>query len=222
VQWFHAQGIDDVSFLEGISLPDGRVRFDARWPSRKLPALPTIESDQHHVDTDLRAAMSRFFGAWATTHDFEALTTSVFAPVPPMPRTSGARREAVGLDRTELLARLQAWRLHDHGRIAEITHASGPWSAKQKSAVATAAREKDAYADYAQATDAFFPLVVKGPEPSPLIAFQIARVENSSSGNPRAIAFAKFRHVPYDTVQILVERVDGRWVVRSIDAIVEH
>ena len=221
-QWFRAHGIEDVSFLEGISLPDGPTRFDGRWPSRKLPALPTIESDQHHIDAALRGAMSHFFGTWATTHDFEALAASVLAPGPPTQPANAARRETVGPDRAELVARLQVWRLRDHGRIAEIAHASGPLTARQKSVVAAAARAKDAYADYAQATDAFFPLVVKGAEPSPLLGFLIAPVESAPSGNPRAIAFAKFRHVPYDTVQILVERVDGRWVVRSIDAIVEH
>jgi hypothetical protein len=41
-KWFEAQGFQDVSFLEAISLPDGAERFDQRWRGRKLTPLRTL------------------------------------------------------------------------------------------------------------------------------------------------------------------------------------
>src|SRR3989442_6206649 len=44
--WFVAHGASDVSFLEGISLPDGAKAFEQQWPGRKLPPLAPKESRQ--------------------------------------------------------------------------------------------------------------------------------------------------------------------------------
>jgi len=47
-------------------------------------------------------------------------------------------------------------------------------------------------------------------------------VANSKHGNPRVIAVTKFRHAPYDTVEVLGERIDNRWYIVAIRAVVDH
>jgi hypothetical protein len=63
---------------------------------------------------------------------------------------------------------------------------------------------------------------VNGPEPSPLLAFILYPVQSSKQGNPRAIAVTKFRHAPYDTVEVLAERIVNRWYIVAIRAVVDH
>jgi hypothetical protein len=35
-------------------------------------------------------------------------------------------------------------------------------------------------------------------------------------------AVTKFRHLPYDTVGVIADKIDGRWRVTSIVSIVDH
>ena len=84
------------------------------------------------------------------------------------------------------------------------------------------AKDGKSLARYASPTEAFFPLEVKGPEPSPLLGFVIAAIEPSAAGHQRAVAMTKLRHAPYDTLVILAERLDGRWRIVSLGATVDH
>ena len=222
-KWFEAQGIKDVSFLEGISLPDGAERFDLRWPGRKLPPLRTLQSTQHHIEQDLLDSMSRFFTQWVSTTDFDALAAEMAEPETAV----GSTREwqSLGLtpaSRAELAARLRAWRIRDHGRVAELAHATQPLTASQRSTLSEIARDPGHLANYPAPTEAFFPLLVNGPEPSPLLAFILYPVASSKQGNPRVIAVTKFRHAPYDAVEALGERIDNRWYIVAIRAVVDH
>jgi hypothetical protein len=47
-------------------------------------------------------------------------------------------------------------------------------------------------------------------------------VATESNQNPRAIAVTKFRHLPYDTVGVIADKIDGVWRVTSIVSIVDH
>jgi hypothetical protein len=215
-KWFQAQGIADVSFLEGITLPDGGERFEQHWAGRKLPPIPTAASTQHHIDAGLLEAMSRFFSTWIQTRDFDALAAEVAAP------TGTSTNGVAPADRAELAARLRAWRVRDHGRVAELAHAPGPLSVDQRNTLAALAADPNQLARYEEPKEAFFPLLARGPEASPLLAFLTYPVDPAPGGNARAIAATKFRHAPYDTVEVLVERIDQRWRVLSIRAIVDH
>ena len=222
-KWFEAQGINDVSFLEGISLPDGAERFDLRWPGRKLPPLRTLQSTQHHIEQDLLDAMSRFFTQWVSTTDFDALAAQMAEPQ----SAAGLAGEwqSLGLapaSRAELAARLRAWRIRDHGRVADLAHATHALTASQRSELSAIARDPRQLANYPAPTEAYFPLLVNGPEPSPLLAFILYPVASSKLGNPRVIAVTKFRHAPYDAVEVLGERVANRWYVVAIRAVVDH
>lgn len=222
-KWFAAQGIDDVSFLEGISIPDGAQRFDLRWPGRKLPPLSTLQSTQHHLAQDLLDAMSRFFTQWVSATDFDALAAEMAVPpTPAHPAGDAQSPETAPADKAELAARLRAWRIRDHGRIAEIAHAPHALSAQQRAELSRIASDPRQLASYTTPVEAYFPLLVNGPEPSPLLGFILYPISPSSRGNARVIAVAKFRHAPYDTVEVLAERIENRWRIAAIRAVVDH
>jgi hypothetical protein len=110
----------------------------------------------------------------------------------------------------------------DHGRVADIAHSTSPLTPQQRTQVATIAKNKDALAHIAELNEAFVPLLIKGPEPSPLLGFVISNLPRSAAGNDRFAATAKFRHVPYDTMLVVAEKVDGRWQITSLGATVDH
>ena len=101
--WFAAHGINDVSFLEGISLPDGAEPFLQHWPGRKLPPLSTEKSRQHAVDAGLLDFYNRFFARWLATDDFVA----VVAEFSQAPDTSEGTA-TTSMSREELESRTQA------------------------------------------------------------------------------------------------------------------
>ena len=215
--WFVAEGITDVSFLEGISLPDGPQPLELNWPGRKLPPLDSMQSRQHETSTDLLNFYSRFFARWLSGIDFEAMAVE-FGADPPQ---RGKRMSATARQ-TELAARLRVWRMRDHGRVAEIAHALQPLSAKQRATLAEIGRKPNAYAQYRSPAEAFFPLLPRGKEVSPLLPFFVSTAAAGKSRNPRAIAVAKLRHAPYDTLAVAAEKIGGRWHVISIASVVDH
>ena len=219
-KWFNEHGIADVSFLEGITLADGTEAFDLRWEAHKLPRLTKLDSTQHHVDPDLLDFFSRFFTQWTSTDDFDALAAAFGAALPVSPKA--ARAPLAPMSAAELAARLRAWRIRDHGRVADLAHAPQPLTAQQRNTLASIAKNPAALARYASPADAFFPLLEKTPEPVPLLGFLVNTVAPATGGGERALATAKFRHVPYDTLEVLAERVDGRWRVVSLAATVDH
>jgi hypothetical protein len=218
--WFVSQGITDVSFLEGVSLMDGTQPFELRWPGRKLPPLAALQSRQHDVEAGLLEFYNRFFARWVSTTDFDAIV-SEFGPGldPRSAKRAGGSADSSG--KSELVARLKVWRIRDHGRVAEIAHSIQALTPRQHSALNAVAKEPNAYARYEPPADAFFPLLPRGKEASPLLPFFVG-VATESNQNPRAIAVTKFRHLPYDTVGVIADKIDGVWRVTSIVSIVDH
>ena len=198
--WFAAQGIEDVSFLEGTSLPDGERPFTLKWDGRRLPPVPTHQSRQHHVDAALLDFYHRVFERWMTTQDFDTLA-----------------RDAGAGNRAELAAQLRLWRLRDHGRVAGLAHACEALTPKQRGALAAIAAERGAYVAYESYLDAFFPLLPRTEDVSPLLPFFVATPSADT-----AVAVAKLRHAPYDSIAVLAhKRADG-WRVTSVASTVDH
>jgi hypothetical protein len=197
--WFASQGISDVSFLEGISLPDGARGFDLKWPGRRLPPIPTYQVRQHDVDPDLLEFYHQFFARWTATRDFEKLASQFGAG-----------------NRAELAARLKLWRLRDHGRIADMAHSPRLLTEAQQSSLDAIGKERSAYATYPSQLDTYFPLLPRTEGVSPLLPFFVA------TSNGRAVAVVKFRHAPYDTVAVVAEKRHNRWRVTSIVSTVDH
>jgi hypothetical protein len=203
--WFAAHGVKDVSFLEGISLPDGARAFEQHWRGRKLPPLAAAESRQHAIDADVLAFYNRFFARWLGTEDFGAVAAQF--------GTTAAQ--------SELAMRLMLWRLRDHGSVSELAHAAAPLTTQQRASLDAIAKRPNAYARYPTIADAYFPLLPHGEGVSPLLPFFVG-VATSAGGRPRALAVTKFRHAPYDVVGVVAERVDATWRVMSIVSAVDH
>lgn len=217
-RWFEQQGSPDTGWLRLLSLPDGAWKPSAAWSGDRLPALASAESRQNNVDTDLLKFVNEFFAGWLGSDDFAA-TAAAFGPDVP----AGAKPVDPARARSrELAARLQVWRLRDHGSAAALAHATQALSPPQLRQLATLAGRPDAYVRVARVPDAVLPILPNVVEPMPLLPFVIAPIAASSDGAPRATATVKFRHAPYDSVVVLVERDGGRWRVVAIDSVVEH
>lgn len=199
-EWFAAQKIADVSFLEGISLPDGARPFDHKWRGRRLPGVPTHQSRQHHVEPGLLDFYHRFFERWMTTRDFAALAAE-FGPAAPERRA-------------ELAARLKLWRVRDHGRVAELAHAMRALTDEERARVEAI----KALAVYEKHLDAYFPLLPRIDGVSPLLPFFVAETAKDRT----AVAAVKFRHAPYDAVAVRAVKTARGWRVESIVGTVEH
>jgi len=182
-----------------------------------LPPLASIQSRQHEIAPDLLSFYSRLFARWLSATDFEAQVAE-FGPVA-APR---GKHVASPVNRDELAARLRAWRLRDHGRVAEIAHALQPLTASQRATIASLGRHPNAYAQYDKPADGLFPLLPREAQVSPLLPFYIGVVKNEKNKTSTAVAVAKFRHAPYDTVAVVSEKIDGRWHVVSIASVVDH
>ncbi|MFL6663834.1 MAG: hypothetical protein ACJ8G7_16805, partial [Rhizobacter sp.] len=249
--WFETNGIADVSFLEGLSLPDGQQPFELRWPGRKLPTLTSVVSTQHRIAPDLLDFFSRFFDRWIATSDFDSLAaeyggtgtgTGTKAEAkdnnkandnndaadnkPKAKNADKAKRPAAhstqSADARELAARLKVWLIRDHGSVADLAHAAAPLTARQLTALDAQVRKPNAYAHYDASRLGYFPLLPKEEEASPLVAFLITPLPAAPGTAPRAVATVKFRHAPYDAVEVLAEKAAEHWRVVSIASTVEH
>ena len=216
--WFAAHGMNDISFLEGISLPNGTEPFLQHWAGRKLPPLRTEKSRQHAVDAGLLDFYNRFFARWLSTEDFAA----VVAEFSQAPDTSEGTATTT-MSREQLESRLKLWRLRDHGRVAEIALRREPLTAEQRAEIDAIAIRPDAYVNYAPLSSAYYPLLPwgDGDDVSPLLPFFIGVIA-PNAGHPQAIAVTKFRHAPYDIVAVISEATNGQWRVKSIVSTVDH
>jgi hypothetical protein len=216
-RWFAAHGMDDVSFLEGISLPDGEEAFLQHWPGRKLPPLSTEESRQHAIDASLLDFYNRFFRRWLSVEDFAA----VAAEFSKIPATSGGTGGAA-ISPEELESRLKLWRLRDHGRIAGLALQRDALTAEERVSIDAIAKQADAYARYEPLSSAYYPLLpAAGDDVSPLLPYFIGLV-SPNGGHLQAIAVTKFRHAPYNIVGVISENISGQWLVTSIVSIADH
>jgi len=217
--WFAAHGFEDVSFLEGTSLRDGSQPFVLKWGGRRLPPLPDAKSRQHFIDQDVLDFMSRFFSDWMTTDNLPELAAAVTAPPPPGPRARGA---FVPLDKNEIAAQLKLWLMRDHGAAADLAHAPLRLTGKQIASVEAAAKVPGALVRYKAATDGLVPLVTKGKDASPLLPFIIGDTPPADGGNRRVAAITRLRHLPYDTVAVIAEMIEGQWRVIGFASTVDH
>lgn len=215
--WFAARGVTDAAFLGGTSLPDGVLPFAEEWGNRRIPKLPALVSRQHETDPALLDFYNGFFRAWLTADGFDSIAADYAVAA-----SAGKSSAAIPFDKGQLAARLRLWRIRDHGAVAEIAHAQGRLTRKQLAAVAALARNPEALARYADPADAVVPLVTNSTVASPLLPFIVRKAPAAANGNERAIAVAKLRHLPYDSIGVVGERVNGTWKVVALVAVVDH
>jgi hypothetical protein len=217
-RWFTTHGMDDVSFLEGISLPDGAEAFLEHWPGRKLPPLSTDVSRQHAIDAQLLDFYNRFFARWLSGEDFAAVVAE-FSKVP----DASAGTAGAAMSPEQLESHLKLWRLRDHGSVAGLAPRREALTADERATIDALANQPDAYVRYKPLSSAYYPLlpVSDDNDVSPLLPFFIGMV-SPKAGHPQAIAVAKFRHAPYNIVGVISENVDSQWRVTSIVSTVDH
>jgi len=215
-RWFAAQGIEDVAFLNGTSLPDG-AGFAAPGPlalGRALPQLPGEATTQYSAKPDVKEFFDDFFAQWLMSAKPEAVLG-----------------KATTAQQRQLAARLKLWRLQNHGGAAALAHTLQPLSAAQLKAVDALARKPGAYVSYQKLTDAFFPLLEDSPVATPLLPFIIHALPaqegaqqqgEQQKGVERAIAIVKLRHLPYDELGVIAEKSDGKWHAVDLIAVVSH
>lgn len=202
--WFRAHGINDVSFLSMISVPDGTEAIAEPWQGRKLPSLSDARTRQYEVPEDAKHFFDHFFEAWLHSDKPEsALGTGTHSAV-----------------EQELGTRLKLWRMRDHGVAAELAHVVGVLTKKQRQTADRLARSKNAYVRYDTLKDAYFPLLQQGPGVSPMLPYVI-HVLPGSNGD-RIIAVTKLRHVPYDEIGIIAEKVGKSWRPVKLISAVSH
>jgi hypothetical protein len=207
--WFRAHGIEDVSFLSGMSLPDGAHSFEPTWRGRRLPPLVSMHAGQHGARQDALDFFSAFFSDWASATRFGPMA---------------AKYGADGVPPPEFAARLGLWRMTDHGKAAPLAHTQAAFTSRQLNEARALLRKPGALATYAAPQEAYFPMLpkVSATGASPLAPFIVVPLPDSAQGHPRLIAVAKFFHAPYDTIGVVAEFDAEHWHITDLTAIAEH
>jgi len=206
-RWFVANGVNEVAFLQGTSLPDG-AGFVSLGPLALPRALPPLRSDttaQYAARQDAKDFFDSFFARWLMSVQPES-----------------ALGKAIPGQPGDLPARLRLWRLEDHGAAAVLVHAPGTLASAQLQQVESLARKPGAYVTYKKLADAFFPLLEDSPKATPLLPYIIHALPASEQGKERAIAIAKLRHLPYDELGVIAAKADGQWHVIDLVSVVSH
>ncbi|MCY1206864.1 hypothetical protein D9M72_184450 [compost metagenome] len=219
-RWFVERGFNDVSFLEGTSLPDGGRPWTTVWPGRRLPAVKWDGPRQWDAPEEAQRFFKTFFSVWLGSSDpAAALDTGVSV-------TSTDLRGSVG--RKELAMRLRLWRVRDHGRVSELLHTDRPLDAHQMRIAEGYTRSASVYVSCANPADAFFPLMGVDKRATPVVPFLVRElsdeggIRSGGKGPSRFRAIAKFRHAPYDEVAFTAERTNEGWRIVSVESIVDH
>jgi hypothetical protein len=184
-----------------------------------LPTLNTVQSRQRDVPADVLNFYARFLGRWLSATDFEAVAAE-FGTDTSKPGKGSAL--LIRANRAELAGRLRAWRIRDHGRVAEIAHSIQPLTATQRATLAEIGKAPGAYARYNSPAGGLFPLLLRASKASPPLPFFVSMQSAGKGRNPKAIAVFKFRHAPYDALAVVAEKLDGRWRLVSIGSTVDH
>lgn len=216
--WFVAQGIESTAFLEGISLPNGPRPGPLAFGGRKLPPLKNATSSQHDVPVDARAFFDRLMARWLGSESVESVVADM-AGGNALP-AKGATLAKADPSVRDLAARMKAWKLNDHGAVAELLHTRAALKPAQLQAIDRLARAPGALVRPAAVADAFFPLLAKGKYASPLLPYIVRELPAAAGAKPRVVAIARLRHAPYDTLAWIAERGNSGWrLVAMVSAV---
>ncbi|MGH8778425.1 hypothetical protein [Paraburkholderia sp.] len=206
--WFKQHSIDDISFLDAISLPDGARWTPVRWRGAKLPALTTNVSTQAGVSQEALDFYNAFFTVWLTAKP------GTYAWEKYIQTSKNQHRGLTNVDKSiasDTTLQLRLWRLRDHGSALPFTCSTkGEGLAGQKAAMRLI-KKPGSIAQYANIAEALFPLLLEGVAPSPLLPFVVYALKPSQDGDARSIALVKLRDAPYDTLGLVAKQTKGSW-----------
>ena len=201
-EWFVKQGIADTEFLEGTTLPDGPKPGALHFDGRQLPPLEKAASLQYDVPTDAREFFDRLFVRWLGNEPVEAIVAS-------SPHAA------------QMQARLKVWKLRDHGAAARLAHLTRPYSAAEIAQVNVLSKHAEANVAIAP-EQAFFPLVTHTPNLSPLLPYILHTLPSRAASAPSAIAIARLKHAPRDTIGFLAEKSASGWTLVDVISVVDQ
>jgi hypothetical protein len=216
-QWFVKQGMEDTAFLDGITLPDGTDPGQLNFAGRQLPPLSKPASMQHDAPPDAREFFDRLIVRWLGDEPVE----SVVADLATHKVDSRKGSAATSSQAAQLTARLKAWKLRDHGTAARLAHLTRPYTAAEIAQVNVLSKQPTAYVAVA-VEQAFFPLVTRGPAPSPLLPYILHILPGQDASEPRAVAVMRLKHAPRDTIGLLAEKSAGGWTLVDVVSVVDQ
>jgi hypothetical protein len=206
-EWFEGHGISEISFLAGISLPDGNRGRDLHWSGRRLPALETNESHQHDVDPEIRAFFDAVLKRLTSRRDLEKVAAEV---------TASNSALAMAL-------KMRLWLLRDHGTAAPFLHGRWPLRGKALTDATRLTRSQQGLIPTTRySSEAVFPLQALANYATPLLPYVTRTARPGLGGNQRAVALLRFVHAPYDTVALVAERHGSSWRLVDIVATPDH
>jgi hypothetical protein len=215
--WFVDQGIQDTGFLEGISLPDGPKPGPLGFDGRTLPPLTTPASMQHEVPSDAREFFDRLIVRWLGNEPVEGVVAEMAQP-----KVNSSRRDmASSSHAVQLTTRLKLWKLRDHGAAARLAHSTRAFSKAEMAQVNALGKQPSANVA-GPAEHAFFPLVTRGPNPSPLLPYILRVLPGQDASVQRAIATARLRHAPRDTIGFVAEKSASGWTLVDVVSVVDQ
>ncbi|SAK79693.1 hypothetical protein AWB77_03908 [Caballeronia fortuita] len=206
--WFVAQGIPDVHFMEGTTLPDGSDTWNVRSKPSLLPELTAQTSQQYDVPQDVGTFFDELIKSWITDDDLDKSLRKY------LPSESKSAIE-------ELCARLKLLRMRDHGVAAALVHQRARFSRSDLKRIHSLTRDPSVYVHPASLADAMLPLTPKEAPISPLLPY-LVREQPGSNNVPRALAIMRLNHLPYDTVALSAERTRSGWKLLNVVVAVDH
>ncbi len=150
--WFAANDVTDITFLDGTSLPDGPTWKATRWKGRRDIPTPMPPTAQSGVDKALIDFYSGFFSDWVTT-----------SPVDKRWLSSLASGRTPAPD-DALVNQLIGWRLRDHGSYLALEAQSQP-----ERGASSPLRQRAAFEVFKSLNSAVLPLILEGDKPSPIL-----------------------------------------------------
>ncbi|NYT61903.1 hypothetical protein H0A66_06150 [Alcaligenaceae bacterium] len=207
--WFKMQGVQDVAFLDTITITDGLAYWGKHRPLNYWkPGHPPVERSDFSVLPSTAEArfMGEFFTAWATKKNLASLVEShiAFSAY----RDGLAQGEPRKVDFTVVATQLAFWRVRDHGSVAQ----DHDLIALERGKIADIApRIREADEPYPDAELAFLPFDSSG---LPVVTW----VWPQADGRTLFVGAVRFSHAPKDLVIVVADKIDGRLKVVSISS----
>lgn len=215
-EWFLSQGFTETDFLEGVTIPDGPKPGSMQFDGRQLPSLATAVSTQHDAPQDVRDFFDRLMVRWLGKESLDAVAADLTRS-----DSSSVRRAASSSRVAQLAARLKLWKMRDHGTAARLVHLGRDLSATEIAQVKVLTKQSSVYVE-AGPQQALFPLVALGPNPSPLLPYILRMLPAKGGAGSRAIAIARLKHAPHDTVGFVAEKTLGGWKLVDVVSVVDQ
>jgi hypothetical protein len=208
LNWFAAEGVRDVGFLEGITLPDGAGMEPVQFTGSLLPKLNVSTSSQYDAPEEQRAFFDKLFSSWLVA-GIPGASLGEFV--------GGTKR-----DSDQVIARMKLLKIRDHGLTAEMLHRKGRLNSRDLARIDSWSRATAAQIRPVSVADAFLALTAATDKASPLLPYILRPLQASRASAERVVAITRLKHLPYDTEGWIAEKTDNGWKLVEVIAVVDQ